>query len=78
MRSVPPVHPEFMLEPIFDQVGSGREAIGLGRRREAGLDTRHGTGTRPEGTSGSFDGFEALNDLNLHIGAGELRCIIGP
>lgn len=22
MRSVPPVHPEFMLEPIFDQIGS--------------------------------------------------------
>jgi urea transport system ATP-binding protein len=26
----------------------------------------------------SFDGFKALNDLNLYIHDGELRCIIGP
>ena len=26
----------------------------------------------------SFDGFKALNDLNLYIDEGELRCIIGP
>ena len=26
----------------------------------------------------SFDGFRALDDLNLYIEAGELRCIIGP
>ncbi len=26
----------------------------------------------------SFDGFRALNALNLHIEVGELRCIIGP
>jgi urea transport system ATP-binding protein len=26
----------------------------------------------------SFDGFKALNDLNLYIEKGELRCIIGP
>ncbi len=26
----------------------------------------------------SFDGFRALNDLNLYIEAGELRCVIGP
>ena len=26
----------------------------------------------------SFDGFKALNKLNLYIKAGELRCIIGP
>jgi len=26
----------------------------------------------------SFDGFKAINDLNLYIGVGELRCIIGP
>ncbi len=31
-----------------------------------------------EGISVSFDGFKALNDLNLTIDAGELRCIIGP
>jgi urea transport system ATP-binding protein len=26
----------------------------------------------------SFDGFKALDDLTLHVEAGELRCIIGP
>jgi len=26
----------------------------------------------------SFDGFKAINDLNLYIEVGELRCIIGP
>lgn len=26
----------------------------------------------------SFDGFKAINDLNLYIDKGELRCIIGP
>lgn len=26
----------------------------------------------------SFDGFKALNDLTLHVDAGELLCIIGP
>jgi urea transport system ATP-binding protein len=26
----------------------------------------------------SFDGFKAINDLNLYIKEGELRCIIGP
>lgn len=31
-----------------------------------------------EGVSVSFDGFKALNDLNLTIDHGELRCIIGP
>jgi urea transport system ATP-binding protein len=31
-----------------------------------------------EGVSVSFDGFKAINNLNLYIDAGELRCIIGP
>ncbi|KAA0874305.1 urea ABC transporter ATP-binding protein UrtD [Nitrincola tapanii] len=31
-----------------------------------------------EGLSVSFDGFKAINNLNLYIGDGELRCIIGP
>lgn len=30
-----------------------------------------------EGVSVSFDGFKALNDLNLYIKEGELRCLIG-
>ena len=78
MRGVPPVHPEFMLEPVFDNLGAGRDAIGLGQSRKAGLDTRHGTVLSLEDISVSFDGFKALNALNLYIGVGELRCIIGP
>jgi len=31
-----------------------------------------------EGISVSFDGFKAIDDLNLYIDDGELRCIIGP
>ena len=30
-----------------------------------------------EGLSVSFDGFKALNDMNLYINDGELRCLIG-
>jgi urea transport system ATP-binding protein len=31
-----------------------------------------------EGVTVSFDGFKALNNLNLDVGAGEMRAIIGP
>ena len=31
-----------------------------------------------EDVSVSFDGFKAINNLNLYIDKGELRCIIGP
>ena len=31
-----------------------------------------------EGISVSFDGFKAINDLNLYLKHDELRCIIGP
>jgi urea transport system ATP-binding protein len=42
------------------------------------LDLRHGTILYLEGITVSFDGFKAINDLNLYIDTGELRCIIGP
>jgi len=42
------------------------------------LDVSHGTILYLENVSVSFDGFKAINDLNLYIDAGELRCIIGP
>ena len=38
----------------------------------------HGTMLYLEDVSVSFDGFKAINDLNLYVDAGELRCIIGP
>ncbi|WP_456384724.1 urea ABC transporter ATP-binding protein UrtD [Desulfolithobacter sp.] len=42
------------------------------------LDLSHGIILYLENISVSFDGFKAINDLNLYIEAGELRCIIGP
>jgi urea transport system ATP-binding protein len=42
------------------------------------VDLSHGTILYLEDISVSFDGFRAINDLNLYIDAGELRCIIGP
>ena len=42
------------------------------------LDISHGTILYLEDISVSFDGFKAINNLNLYIDAGELRCIIGP
>lgn len=42
------------------------------------LDTSHNILLYMEGVNKSFDGFKAINDLNLYIKEGELRCIIGP
>jgi urea transport system ATP-binding protein len=42
------------------------------------LDVGQGFLLYLEGISVSFDGFKAINDLNLYIREGELRCIIGP
>jgi len=46
--------------------------------RELEVDVSHGTILYLEDISVSFDGFKAINDLNLYIDVGELRCIIGP
>ncbi|AIR90379.1 urea ABC transporter ATP-binding protein UrtD [Pseudomonas cremoricolorata] len=72
-----PIHPHCMLEPIID-AGQGREAIGLGHVAAPGLDARHGTVLTLEDITVSFDGFKAIDALDLYIGVGELRCIIGP
>lgn len=42
------------------------------------LDLTHGVILYLENLTVSFDGFKAINDLNLYIDDGELRCIIGP
>lgn len=42
------------------------------------LDLTHGMILYLEGITVSFDGFKAINNLNLYIENGELRCIIGP
>ena len=41
-------------------------------------DTSKGIILYVEDLSVSFDGFKAIDDLNLYIREGELRCIIGP
>ena len=46
--------------------------------RAGEVDVSHKVILYLEGITVSFDGFKALNDLNLAIDAGELRCIIGP
>ncbi len=59
---------------VFDfMVPGGRHAV-IAKQ----LDISHDIVLYVEGISVSFDGFKALNDLNLYINNGELRCIIGP
>lgn len=42
------------------------------------LDLSHGTVLYLEDISVSFDGFQAINNLNFYVNSGELRCLIGP
>jgi len=42
------------------------------------IDTSKGDILYIEDLSVSFDGFRAIDNLNLYLRAGELRCIIGP
>ena len=46
--------------------------------QESPVDVRHGAILYMEDVTVSFDGFKAINNLNLTIDDGELRCIIGP
>ena len=46
--------------------------------KDDSIDTSHGCILYIENVTVSFDGFKALDDLNLYIDDGELRCIIGP
>ena len=61
------------------QTESGGRSAGYGRIAKAGeVDTTHGRILYLEDVHVSFDGFKAINGLNLDIAPGELRCIIGP
>jgi urea transport system ATP-binding protein len=61
------------------QTASGGRSTGFARIAQVGeVDTAHGAILYLEDVSVSFDGFKAINQLNLDIAAGELRCIIGP
>ncbi|MDZ7853105.1 MAG: urea ABC transporter ATP-binding protein UrtD [Halomonas sp.] len=42
------------------------------------VDVRHGPILYLQDVTVTFDGFKAIDDLNLTIDDGELRCIIGP
>ncbi|HQS01668.1 MAG TPA: urea ABC transporter ATP-binding protein UrtD [Halothiobacillus sp.] len=62
---------------------SENDTHGLGGERITHLapnepDVSHGTILYLEDVTLSFDGFKALNKLNLTLDNGELRCIIGP
>ncbi|MFB3079171.1 MAG: hypothetical protein ACE1Y4_14325, partial [Lysobacterales bacterium] len=46
-------------------------------KRPPKIDASHRVLLYVEGLSVSFDGFKALNNLNLYIDDGELRCLIG-
>jgi urea transport system ATP-binding protein len=46
-------------------------------RQPPEIDVSHQMILYVEGLSVSFDGFKALNNLNLYINDGELRCLIG-
>ena len=45
--------------------------------KQQSVDVSHQVILYVEGLNLSFDGFKALNDLNLYINDGELRCLIG-
>ena len=68
------------MNPVLDNdpASFGGGAAPGGRVLEPGVDVSHKTILYLEDISVSFDGFKALNRLNLDIDDGELRCIIGP
>ncbi|WP_211324169.1 urea ABC transporter ATP-binding protein UrtD [Undibacterium pigrum] len=57
---------------------TGDQGVSYGRIKQEGVDTTHGAILYLEDIVVSFDGFKAINNLNLDISVGELRCIIGP
>ena len=68
-----------VLQPgqIYD-AKPGEAPTSYARIKPDGVDTLHGAILYLEEITVSFDGFKALNNLNLDISVGELRCIIGP
>jgi urea transport system ATP-binding protein len=69
---------EILLPGQHYESGEGDQGASYGRVRTEGVDTTHGAILYLEDITVSFDGFKALNNLNLDISVGELRCIIGP
>lgn len=76
-------HPYALVGTEYDPVVATHASAGgdasYGRVVVPGeVDVSHGAILYLEGVTVSFDGFRALNDLNLAVDDGELRCIIGP
>lgn len=69
MATLESIHPVFSRNEVFEF---------LKPEVPPSLDLDRGVILYLEGISVSFDGFKAINDLNLYIDDGELRCIIGP
>jgi urea transport system ATP-binding protein len=61
-----------------DDAGAGNAVYGMRPLDPERVDTSHGPILYLEDITVSFDGFRALNKLNLTIDRGELRCVIGP
>jgi urea transport system ATP-binding protein len=69
---VPPQH-------LSGNQGVSERPVGIERPVDPRqLDTTHGVILYLEDITVTFDGFRAINKLNLTIDRGELRCIIGP
>ncbi|MHB1216330.1 MAG: urea ABC transporter ATP-binding protein UrtD [Thiobacillus sp.] len=66
------------IDRAADMQGREDGAQVVGHVLKPGVDLSHKVILYLEAISVSFDGFKALNNLNLTIDAGELRCIIGP
>jgi urea transport system ATP-binding protein len=65
--------------PLASLDSSTERPVGLERPVDSRqLDTTHGVILYLDGITVSFDGFKAINNLNLAIDKGELRSIIGP
>lgn len=60
-------------DQVFDFANPMLRAVKRGE-----VDISHGTILYLEDVTVSFDGFKAINKLNLYINNGELRSIIGP
>lgn len=73
MKMLEKLHETMRRDQVFDVVHPMRRAVKKGQ-----IDVSHGPILYLDGVNVSFDGFKAINDLNLYIDDGELRCIIGP
>ena len=63
---------------IFQELANRDQVFEFLAPVQSPVDVRHGPILYLEGVNVSFDGFKAINNLNLTIDDGELRCIIGP